>query len=59
MARPKGLCKDCYPDGWEKVPAQFSGVGCEHGSWTRPGEGGKTGEDESGEGVKTDETSAQ
>lgn len=30
------LCPEHYPLGWETVPAEHSGVGCEHGSWTRP-----------------------
>lgn len=31
-----GLCPEHYPLGWDTVPENFAGVGCEHGSWTRP-----------------------
>ena len=31
-----GLCPEHYPLGWGAVPESFDGVGCEHGSWTRP-----------------------
>jgi hypothetical protein len=55
MARPKGLCKECYPDGWDAVPAEYSGVGCEHGSWTRPGVGELTTDDGTSEGNKQPE----
>lgn len=27
-----GLCGLCYPDGW---PEGATGLGCQHGSWTR------------------------
>jgi hypothetical protein len=27
-----GLCGDCYPEGW---PDGATGLGCQHGSWTR------------------------
>lgn len=27
-----GLCGICYPDGW---PVGATGLGCQHGSWTR------------------------
>lgn len=30
------LCPEHYPHGWDTVPEDFAGVGCEHGSWTRP-----------------------
>jgi len=29
-------CTEHYPYGWKGVPAHHDGVGCEHGSWTRP-----------------------
>lgn len=47
MARPKGLCKEHFPDGWDGVPEENSGVGCEHGTWTRPGVG--TAKDDDGD----------
>lgn len=31
-----GLCSTHYPDGWAGVPESSNGVGCEHGSFTRP-----------------------
>lgn len=30
-------CPEHWPLGWETIPAEHKGVGCEHGSWTRPG----------------------
>lgn len=30
------LCPEHYPHGWSQVPDHHNGVGCEHGSWTRP-----------------------
>jgi hypothetical protein len=34
-AADSGLCPQHYPLGWETVPEEHNGVGCEHGSWTR------------------------
>lgn len=29
------LCPEHYALGWDGVPAEHNGVGCEHGTWTR------------------------
>jgi len=41
-----GLCIEHFPDGWDGVDEKHEGVGCEHGSFTRPERASKAGVDE-------------